>query len=881
MTVRIRALGYGLIVAYLVVAPLVFSVATVESFEFPKVLLLRTVALALLALGGFALLDWTVRGRLGGRLRAAIRAARHDPIVLAAGAWLVAGALSTAASLSPRVSFWGAHESFAGFATLMSYAVLFAASRILVRSVADLRLALGAALAAGAGVTTYGLFQLWGVDPIAWNAIPQSGGFERIASTMGNPNFLGGYLAMVFPVGLCFALQGVRRGARIVPAILGLGLVASLIVSFSTLSRGVAIAHFAGFGALLFGWWRTGERAALAWIAGSMVALVLLVGIGVAGTETGRGYAGRAMFRVERTLDLQRDLRIEFWTAALSMFRAEPVLGVGLDAYKLAFPRHARPSFRRRVPEATPARAHNVLLHTAATQGSVGVVAGLLLLLAIGLGWLRALRLASTDEERTLLVALGAAIAALLARNLVSFTVVGMGGLGCVLAGSLARHRYAHTGEVYASALSRRGARLALAAGSAAVGIVFLANSRLAASGSLAVELGVTATLTGVVACFALGLGFLPAVRNGVATEPAHSPKVRSGLLRAVSGALVIVMFVSAVSQIVVRSVAADVLARHGLLLMEGHQPRQAVPLFERAVWLDPRREMLWVELGLAHHGVASGDGVDPDVRGDHLKRAVAAHLRALELVPVQVVNQANVGRGFAELRGWTLTHAADEPDRETARTAFAARAYAHFDAALELDPFSRAVYFDATKAARGFRDESRLAHYATAWSAHHPTHAQARAQLGIAAMMRSDWQAAEFELMAATEGRWAGAVSDEVGNWVNLATTQLELGKGREALESSEAALAMVPRYLPALRTRARAYESLANSAVSEHAGNVASLDPRRATGYRRLAAADWAARQSAMPDDSEARDALARLKSEADIRAADAVTVSEEAER
>jgi len=862
MTARLRGLAFGLIVAYLVAVPLLFSVFTIESFEFPKVLLLRVVAWGLLSLGGVALVDALGHHRMREIGRAVLRTARRDPIVLAASGWLVSGALSTATSLSPHVSLWGANKSFAGLATLASYAVLFAATRVVARSVADLRLVLAAAFAAGVGTTTYGVLQLSGLDPLAWGNAQQSGGLVRIASTMGNPNFLGGYLAMVFPVGVCLAASEYRRGARIGPIVIGLALTASAIVSLSTLSRGVAIAYVAGIGTLVVGWWRTGQRASFAWLLGAIATLLLSVGVYAVTTETGRSYTERAQVRLARTLNPQRDLRIEFWAAALSMARSEPVLGVGLDAFGLAFPRHARPSFRRRVPEATPARAHDELLHTAATQGAVGVAAGLFFVCALAMAWLRALRRATDDEERMLLIAVGAAICALLARNLVSFTIVGVGGFASVLAGLLAGRAYADSEPRCTRAVSRRGLAGAIGVGVTIAATCFWLNSLWDASGTPVGAFAASAAIAGVVGCLALGLGLRSARSRGehAASGPARSPGSRT--MASVLGTVAVaVVFIAAVVQTVVRPAAADIVARQGNWLMDRQRPERAVASFERAVRWDPCRDIHWIELGIAYHAIAASDGVGSAARRRHIALALAAHLRAAQLVPAQAVNQANVGRGFAELAGWTDANDPDEYAQESARSVWIARAYARFDKALDLDPYNRSIYFDATKAARGFRDERALSRYAAAWRDHHPTHAQAKAQLGIAAMMRRDWTAAEAELLAANELNWAGALSDQVGNWVNLASTQLELHEANDARASSDAALALVPHYLPALRTRALAFESLAAAAAAKRDG-TALLDRSTAAAYRRLAAADWAERLAAVPDDAEAREALQRLE-------------------
>src|SRR5262249_29797606 len=119
------AAARAILLLHLALSPLVFANCTTEGFEFNKVALLVLTAIALSALA----LSQTLR-RLGrvppeGRRRTGllglVRRYGRQPIALGFLLFLASAAVSTVTSISPRTSFFGAHESFAGLITVTAY----------------------------------------------------------------------------------------------------------------------------------------------------------------------------------------------------------------------------------------------------------------------------------------------------------------------------------------------------------------------------------------------------------------------------------------------------------------------------------------------------------------------------------------------------------------------------------------------------------------------------------------------------------------------------------------------------------------------------------------------------------------------------------------
>lgn len=416
------------ITALLVVLPLR------EVFELPKTLAMQAAGLLLFAALGVAPLL-----RRGARLASAVDWLRPggDRSSLGVLAFLASAALSTVFASSPRTAVFGAWDSFFGLGTLAAAGVCFFAARAALRDARAVDALIAISAASAALVACSALAQALGVDPVVWRRTAELEGRMRIFGTLGHPNHLASFLAMSLPL----QLYAVRR-ARVARSRVAVVLWTAAIVPTAV---AVVLAQSRA------GWLAFGA----AWIAcmgmaaredGRRVWLrVLAIGAGAAATAAGlfitlpalRDDAASVRARAGSVLEAASNPRREIWRAALGMLREQPLLGVGVDGFELAFGRHRTVAFWRLEPHGTPARSHNEWLHVAATQGAIGLAASAWLVLCVLADVRTVRRHGDTEMRRTagaLVVSLAALGIALATGFLVAVTVT----LAAVEVGALA-----------------------------------------------------------------------------------------------------------------------------------------------------------------------------------------------------------------------------------------------------------------------------------------------------------------------------------------------------------------------------------------------------------------------------------------------------------
>jgi O-antigen ligase len=334
---------------------------------------LRAAAVALVAA---MVLGWVAAGRAGrGR---AVAAPRWNALDVAVLAWVVAGIAGTLAGISPRLSLLGEIEQREGVVTTLALAALYVAARRGHSRASEVGRTFDVLLAAAALAAAYALLQRAGLDPLRWEnpALYPAGNslLVRPSSTLGNSIPLGVILATALAVTAARLAAG--RGDLATHGPLAALFVIALL---ATLSRGGWLAAVTGVGAAL-GWaWAHGTPRRR--VGATFAGLALAAGIGVV-VATPHGVASR-LVESGQTQAVSLPARVELARASLALLGRHPWLGVGPDAFGLAYPAVQSPELWRIEWLGFPVHAHSAVFQILATLGLFGVAAGVFWIAAL------------------------------------------------------------------------------------------------------------------------------------------------------------------------------------------------------------------------------------------------------------------------------------------------------------------------------------------------------------------------------------------------------------------------------------------------------------------------------------------------------------------
>lgn len=209
-------------------------------------------------------------------------------------------------------------------------------------------------------LSAYGLLQSFGHDPLKWNSL-----YGPVVGTLGNPDFFSATLGVMALATVWYAISENRRWVQVSSAIL-------VIIEVFAIKRS---GSFQGLVAFAFGFailavakiWQFNRRFGI-------VACVV-AGVGSIPVFAGMLNVGPLAAHIYRA-SLRN--RVDYWHSALGMFRAHPLVGVGLDRLGDSYAQYA-PQIQVVQGQSTD-NAHNVFLQLMATGGLVVTLPYLFLL---------------------------------------------------------------------------------------------------------------------------------------------------------------------------------------------------------------------------------------------------------------------------------------------------------------------------------------------------------------------------------------------------------------------------------------------------------------------------------------------------------------------
>lgn len=279
--------------------------------------------------------------------------------------------VATILSVAPNLSVWGWYPRFQGLFTFGCY-VLFGAVLFFNfkggKQLERLMTAIFCSTAISAFLAILQrfhvqLFDLWDVSDF----------LGRVFGTMGDPNTLGVFLAMIIPLMIVRLLQT----KNVISAMFGLSF-ALPALSF-TFSRAGFLGLFAGlFLMLLIGAKKLGKRRlfmAAVWLPVLAIGVLVLVNM-FKGSDFVRSQAllYRLTFQEENWRSLET--RLNLWPATARQIMDSPIIGYGPETFAVTFPAYvpARLNFTEKLGDIFD-HPHNELLDWAVQIGLPGMLA--------------------------------------------------------------------------------------------------------------------------------------------------------------------------------------------------------------------------------------------------------------------------------------------------------------------------------------------------------------------------------------------------------------------------------------------------------------------------------------------------------------------------
>lgn len=325
------------------------------------------------------------------------------------GQWAViafaAGILLTALMSDVRyTAFLGTWQRNDGALSYLAFAVLGIAAMMSFEVAHSLQLRTGL-LVVGTVLTAYGLLQTTGNDPLKWVLT-----YGPMIGTLGNPDFMSATVGLSAIATVWLILGENKLWIRLAAA--GLLLLEVFVVRRSGSIQGLLAF---GFGFAVLALTRLWQRKARLGLVSTLV-------VGVLGILAVLGMANKgplASFLYRASLKN----RLDYWHAAIGMFKAHPLFGVGLDRFGEYYGVYA-PQVQVSQGQATN-NAHNVFLQLLATGGLLVMIPYLFLIGVIFFASLKAIR-ATRGSIQLNLVAVFAIWSALLLISIISIDNLGV-----------------------------------------------------------------------------------------------------------------------------------------------------------------------------------------------------------------------------------------------------------------------------------------------------------------------------------------------------------------------------------------------------------------------------------------------------------------------
>jgi O-antigen ligase len=357
-------------------------------FIVPKVLLFRSLVIAMLC--GYALLLIINYEEYRPRFSA---------VSLALTAFLASFTLSTFFGMDAYHSFWDNHERMLGLFTVVHYVIYYFICTAVLKNWSDWKRALQVFLIAGSIVMFIGVLQKFNQNLLL------NQGSDRVASTLGNAIYVGGYGLFLFFVSMLLASREKRFWLKLLYG--GFSVLALFGLFFSG-TRGSVLGILAGLSTVLIAYsFLLKSNPPLRRVAFYLIAFIVLLSGSLFIFRHNPIIANLpAVGRLLSTslTNGSSDTRKIAWKIGIEGWQERPIFGWGPNNFFYAFNQFYNPrSLEFGYGETWFDNAHNIIINTLTVQG----IFGLLTYLAIFVLAILTLWQSKDREQRLHLIAWG------------------------------------------------------------------------------------------------------------------------------------------------------------------------------------------------------------------------------------------------------------------------------------------------------------------------------------------------------------------------------------------------------------------------------------------------------------------------------------------
>lgn len=342
---------------------------------------------------------------------------------------LISFLLSTIFSISPSTGLWGNYYREQGFFTFFHYLVFFIIFLYKINSIEKVKRVMGAVVFSSFFVCLYGIAQAIGLDFNKWSEGAISTG--RIFSSLGQPNFLGHYLVIVFPIAIYFLIVTKKLLYRALVLIVLFLQIICIILTYSRAAwLGLIVILAIIFVYVVYRLYRIKKFRIFLFSALLLIVIFITGLINYLSLRPPEIDDIKFFDRVKSITDLNygsNKIRLYYWGAAINGFKEasleNKLFGYGLDASQYIFTKYYEPDWAiYETVNTAPDKAHNLILDILLQIGLIGLMAYLLLFIYIVRKSYIYLKNEKSKENRLFVAVLWLSLIGYFINNLFSFS---------------------------------------------------------------------------------------------------------------------------------------------------------------------------------------------------------------------------------------------------------------------------------------------------------------------------------------------------------------------------------------------------------------------------------------------------------------------------